>query len=76
MIARPDPPSRPLLRVRTFLAVIVGVLAWFAQAVGAPSDCTDLQLELAQLVAGVSWLAAGYFTIRRRPGGISGIVKS
>lgn len=65
--------DRPLIRVRTFIVVVAGFIAWLAG--DEPSWCAGGAWSIANFVEGGLWLAAAFFTVRRKPGKIRGIVK-
>ncbi len=76
-----DVASRPLFRVRTWLVIFFGAVAWvMAQAFGiagfnvAAWAGPDSVLTIGELIVGLYTVAAGYFTAKRKPGPIEGII--
>lgn len=74
--------SRPLFRVRTFIALLLGVVTWVAGFLGFPGlDIVlwagpDAIMTVGELATGIFYFAAAYFTKNRKPGGVEGIFTS
>lgn len=73
--------SRPLFRVRTWMTLFFGALAWvlanffgIADANVAAWAGNDLVLTLGELVVGLYTVGAAYFTAKRKPGPVDGIL--
>ena len=76
-----DLAARPLFRLRTWLSIFFGALAWVAANFFGVADVnvatwagSDQILTLGELIVGAYTAAAAYFTARRKAGPVAGIV--
>lgn len=71
--------SRPLFKVRTWLSLVFGGVAWVGSFLGVPGlnvnlwAGDDLILTVGELAVGLAGIAAGYFTKHRKPGTVDGV---
>ena len=73
--------ARPLFRVRTWMTLLFGALSWVLASFFGIADAnvaswagTDQIVTLGELIVGLYTVAAAYFTAKRKPGPVVGVV--